>query len=896
MSISTVAPDSPPDDAEAHLALVELAGRRTLHIPADLLARHVLALPGSWDWSVRRAAMEAVLRRIASVRVQEISVAKAPQRGPWGRYILGRADADGALPYDARLSSLAPLRGSCDCADYLRGALGLCKHVLAIVERLARKPLAFRRSLATPGAATPPGTIAWDATPARPTSTDPLEGIRLTAPSPDGHDRASGSPPIARLFQRTPTGAWPLKTTHAADLPARTRLVRSLQAHLSRRRAEADPAARAILAEERARLDRVLRLRAAARRVQRALGHSKRRLYAYQQEGVRRILSEGRLVLADDMGLGKTTQAIVAASALFAAGIVRRGLFVVPASLKPQWEREWRAVSEAPLQIVDGGADTRQATYQSTRRGFLVTNYEQVVRDLEVVTAWAPDLVVLDEAQRIKNWATKTAGAIKRLRPDFRLVLSGTPMENRLDELASIVEWVDDRALEPKWRLAPWHSVYAEGSREVVGARNLDQLRARIAPVLLRRVRSEVLAQLPARQDTMIPVELTAEQRDAHDELSQPIAKLARIARRRPLTQPEFLRLMALLLTQRVIANGMAQLNFKSVWPALHARTPDAPLISSLATPKLAELRELISSLVLTQRRKVVVFSQWRRMLDLAAWSVSDLLASEGLRALFFTGQEGQRRRTQNLVDFHDDPKAAILFLTDAGGVGLNLQKAANACINLELPWNPAVLEQRIGRIHRLGQKKPIDVYNLVSRACIEERIAGVVAGKRALFKGLFDGTTDELQFDRSNALGAMLERLVEEPAAQGTAPEAPVEDAPEDAPLGIDALPSGDEDKDASTPATARDSQHEWPPAVGPMSAIATSPNVVDDADVAEVGRLLGSLTVERRADGGIHLTAPPQAARALLSLFDGLARLLGPVTTSAAPPERQGGGRVRS
>ena len=885
MSISPTAANSPPDDTAAHAALVQLAGRRTLHIPADLLARHVLALPGEWDWPVRRAAMEAVVRRVASVRVQEISVAKAPQRGPWGRYILRRADATGALPYDTRLSSLAPLCGSCDCADYLRGALGLCKHVLAIIDRLARKPLAFRRSLTTPDAATTPWAITWDTTPAQATSTDPLEGIELTAPSANGRDRASGSP-IARLFRRTPTGAWPLKTTQGADLPARMRLVRSLQAHLGRRRAEADPAARAILAEERARLERVLRLRAAAPRVQRALGHSKRRLYAYQQEGVRRILAEGRLVLADDMGLGKTTQAIVAASALFEAGVIRRGLIVVPASLKPQWEREWRAVSEAPLHIVDGGVDVRQATYHSIRRGFLVTNYEQVVRDLDVVTAWAPDLVVLDEAQRIKNWATKTAGAIKSLRPDFRLVLSGTPMENRLDELASIVEWVDDRALEPKWRLVPWHSVYADGAREVVGARNLDHLRTRIAPVLLRRVRSEVLTQLPARQDTMIPVELTAEQRDAHDELSQPIAKLARIARRRPLTQPEFLRLMALLLTQRVIANGMAQLNFKSIWPALRARTPDATVISSLATPKLAELRELISNLVLTQRRKVVVFSQWRRMLELAAWSVSDLLAGEGLRALFFTGQEGQRRRTQNLVDFHDDPKAAILFLTDAGGVGLNLQKAANACINLELPWNPAVLEQRIGRIHRLGQKKPIDVYNLVSRACIEERIAGVVAGKRALFKGLFDGTTDELQFDRSNALGAMLERLVEEPEAKGAAPEAPVEDASEDAPLGIDVLTAGDEDQDASTPPTAGDGQPELAPAIGPESAVATSPNVVNGADAAEVARLLGSLTVERRADGGIHLTAPPQAARALMSLFEGMARLLSPVTASAMPP----------
>jgi SNF2 family DNA or RNA helicase len=122
------------------------------------------------------------------------------------------------------------------------------------------------------------------------------------------------------------------------------------------------------------------------------------------------------------------------------------------------------------------------------------------------------------------------------------------------------------------------------------------------------------------------------------------------------------------------------------------------------------------------------------------------------VRSAFFTGEEGQKRRTQNIVDFHDDPACRVLFATDAGGVGLNLQRAANACINLELPWNPAVLEQRIGRIHRLGQKRPIDVYNLVSEWGIEPRISDLVGNKRAFFTGLFDGTTDEVAFERSGA------------------------------------------------------------------------------------------------------------------------------------------------
>jgi hypothetical protein len=141
-------------------------------------------------------------------------------------------------------------------------------------------------------------------------------------------------------------------------------------------------------------------------------------------------------------------------------------------------------------------------------------------------------------------------------------VLTGTPMENRLDELASIVEWVDDFAREPKWRLASWHTTPSDSRTEVAGARNLATLRTRLAPTIVRRVRHDVLSQLPARTDTRIPIEMTAEQLDEHDALNLPIAQLLGRAQRRPLTQAEFLRLMSLLTTQRVIANEMAQLRF----------------------------------------------------------------------------------------------------------------------------------------------------------------------------------------------------------------------------------------------------------------------------------------------------------------------------------------------
>ena len=147
-------------------------------------------------------------------------------------------------------------------------------------------------------------------------------------------------------------------------------------------------------------------------------------------------------------------------------------------------------------------------------------------------------------------------------------------------------------------------------------------------------------------------------------------------------------------------------------------------------------------------------------MLHLAHWAVSDILAERKLRAGFFTGAEKQRRRTQNIVEFHDDPEFSILFASDAGGVGLNLQRAANCVINLELPWNPAVLEQRIGRIYRLGQKQPIDVYNLVCEQGIESRIADLVGNKQAFFKGLFDGDSDTVKFDQSGSFLSRVRKL----------------------------------------------------------------------------------------------------------------------------------------
>lgn len=387
---------------------------------------------------------------------------------------------------------------------------------------------------------------------------------------------------------------------------------------------------------------------------------------------------------------------------------------------------------------------------------------------------------------------------------------------------------------------------------------------------------------------------MTREQDSEHASLNQPIAQLAAIARRRPLKQAEFLRLMSLMNTQRIIANGLAQLQFEQLWPSLAGHVPTAALLDGLFAPKLGELRSLVEALVVDQRRKVVIFSQWRRMLKLADWAVSDVLGSQGKRSLFFTGAETSKLRTQSLVEFHDDPNAVLLFLTDAGGVGLNLQRAANACINLEQPWNPAVLEQRIGRIYRLGQKQPIDVFNLVSEGSIEARIAGIVGSKRVLFKGVFDGTTNEVRFEGEASFAAEVRRLLDL-----TVPEAPEIEAPhldsDTPPEDTTSDPPDVADADVISEATAASTIDQSTIAEAVDTQLVAddefiSNKVAHDVTADEPGRgsherlpephdvqrLFEQLRISQTEDGSLRVEAPKETARTLAAVLESLGRLL--------------------
>jgi superfamily II DNA or RNA helicase len=892
--------DVHPSLAESTSTLTSYARKTTGNIPPEVLVAQVTKVTADADWPVRKAALDALLRRLGFAKRDGLVVSKRPKPGRvLGTYVTGRGESVArgeveprrghgghgrARPYQTVLESLEPLRASCDCADYLRGSLGLCKHLLVVLDHVFESPERKARALREQDCGSTNGVprLSWD--PVRPL-TGPGErllglSLELSGRAPSAHGRR---PRWAHWFH-----SGRLAIDEISDPKQRLALTEELAEAIEAGALVAAPAVQALLREERDRARRLLEAGRDARPALSVLKSLGRKLYPYQHEGVRRALESGHLLLADDMGLGKTTQAIAVCHALYQSRKVARGLLIVPASLKPQWLREWQETTQVPVQVVDGSPTERVRQYRQMQRGFLIINYEQLLRDLQEIHRFGPEIVILDEAQRIKNWATKSSAYVKTLRPRYRLVLTGTPMENRLEELASILDWVDDTALAPKWRLVPWHTQWdGDGATAKVGARHLDTLRTRLQGCVLRRVRKEVLAQLPSRTDTRVPVLMTSQQAEEHAGLDQPIASLMSRAKRRPLTQAEFLKLMQLLTTQRIICNGLAQLEFDAFWPACSRSRPDPALLEGLFSPKLVELRRLLGELVLEQQRKVVIFSQWRRMLRLADWSVSDLLKDKGYRSVFFTGAEKQVQRTRSVVDFHDDPEVRVMFLSDAGGVGLNLQRAANVCINLELPWNPAVLEQRVGRIHRLGQTQPIDVYNLVSESGLESRIAATLVSKQALFSGLFDGTTDEIKFDLAGGFLSEVERLIEPvevPAIAVNGAGADADSDPEGDPSTLaeneSALPVGTETT-CFAPGEAAPAAASWAAATSLEGEAAAG-----DAPSAQTATALAApdafvsafaaLRAQRTADGGLRIEAPPEAAATLLAMLDGLSKIL--------------------
>lgn len=470
-------------------------------------------------------------------------------------------------------------------------------------------------------------------------------------------------------------------------------------------------------------------------------------LYRYQREGALFAARSGRSLNADDMGLGKTIQAIATVEIMARTVGLERVLVVCPTSLKHQWQQEITRFTDRSAWVVEGLMTQRQTQYQNDSF-YKIVNYEIIHRDLTSIEAWEPEMIILDEAQRIKNWNTRRAQSVKQLRSPYALVLTGTPLENRLEELHSIVEFVDRFRLGPLFRFVHEHQ-HVDERGKVIGYHHLTKIGKTLEPILVRRTKGQVLKQLPERLDKNYFVPMSQAQREHHDENRETVARIAaKWARYHYLSETDQRRLMVALQNMRMSCDSTYLVDHQTKHGV-----------------KAEECLTVLEELFEMPQAKVVVFSQWLRMHEL----LQEQLDTAGHKSLLFHGGVPSKKRKDLIDQFKNEPEHRIFLATDAGGVGLNLQNAS-AVINMDLPWNPAVLEQRIGRVHRLGQHRPVRVINFVAQGSIEEGMLGVLSFKQSLFTGVLDNGRDEVFLG-----GTRLKRFMETVDKATTAIPVPV-------------------------------------------------------------------------------------------------------------------------
>ena len=762
---------------------------------------------------VRRALEE----RAERAKTEKFKVKPADPDQPWRDYTV--TSPVSGKTYRVALRGLERGESYCSCPDYRTNTLGTCKHVLHVLAKVKRRfePRQLQRPFL------PREVAVYVSYLGQPT-------LRLQTPKRLDDEAAS----LLAPFQGGPI----------EDIPRLVKALGKVQ-QLGRQTIiypDAEQFIQQRLFQQRMR-DLVAEIRRDPARHPLRESLLKAQLLPYQLDGIAFAAGAGRAVLADDMGLGKTIQGVGVAELLARQADIRKVLVVCPASLKSQWRCEIERFCDRSVQLIAGGSDDRGGQYASDAF-FTICNYEQVLRDLDAIERARWDLIILDEGQRIKNWEAKTSRVVKGLRSPFALVLSGTPLENRLDELYSVVQFIDDRRLGPGFRFFNRHRVVDEKGK-VLGYKNLADLRENLRPVLLRRTRDSVRLDLPPRTIEYVRIPPTEEQLELHGTNMRVVAS---VVRKPYISEMDLLRLRQALLMCRMAADSSV----------LVTKTPPGE------SSKLARLEELLEQLFAEEGRKVVLFSEWTSMLDL----VEPLLQKRKLRFVRLDGSVPQKQRQQLVYEFQNDGECRLFLTTNAGSTGLNLQ-AANTVINVDLPWNPAVLEQRIARAHRMGQTQPVQVFVLVTEQTIEENLLATLSAKRDLALAALDPEADEDSVEMISGMDQLKQRLE---VLLGAKAEAPIDVSQQQA-------------REAQTRELAAEQKQRVAAAGGELLGAAfkfLGELVATQADKRAVPEVASDLRnrltqcVEEDGDGRQRLTVTLPDKAALHSLADALAQLL--------------------
>ena len=427
--------------------------------------------------------------------------------------------------------------------------------------------------------------------------------------------------------------------------------------------------------------------------------------FPYQLEGIAFLMPRHAALLADEMGLGKTAQAILSMRLLFHQGQIRTALLVAPKPLIHNWARELKLwAPDLPFEIFQADPDARRTTWFTSNCALKLINYEALSRDADIVNDPRIhfDVVVLDEAQRIKNRSSKTAEVVSSLKRSRSWALTGTPVENHADDLINIFNFVDPGRIPadtPIKRLA-----------------NLT------SDTILRRTKDAVQSDMPPKMVSDVQVELTEAQRHAYDRAENDgIVHLNELG--------------GTITVQHVFQLVMRLKQICNFDPL----TGESAKLERL----LADMEEVVAN-----GRKALIFSQWVEPLEVIA------AALEPYGPMLYHGRIPQKDRTPILDRFKaDDSKHVLLMTYGTGSVGLNLQ-FTNYVFLFDRWWNPAVEDQAINRAHRIGQRHPVTVTRFLCEETIEQKIAVILETKRKIFNDLLT------QADKPSNLGLTEEEI----------------------------------------------------------------------------------------------------------------------------------------
>ncbi len=408
--------------------------------------------------------------------------------------------------------------------------------------------------------------------------------------------------------------------------------------------------------------------------------------FPYQYAGVSFLFTRHAAVLADEMGLGKTMQAITTVRLLIRSGLARNILLICPKPLVTNWMREFRTwAPEIPVSTIHGNQSTRQWMWQQATAPVRIANYELLTRDEALVTAPGQsfDLVILDEAQRIKNIDNATSKIVRRISRKRSWALTGTPIENSIDDLVGIFEFVSPGL--------------------VSSGMSVREIRSSVDDHIIRRTKDVVMNDMPPKMIRDEHIDLSPEQADSYHS-----AEEAGVLRLNDMGDEITIKhVFELVLRLKQICN------FDPV-----------TLASSKLERLTADMEEVAAS-----GQKAIVFSQWVKSLD----QISERIAR--FNPLAFHGRIPSSRRDAVLAEFRENPERHVLLMSyGAGSVGLNLQFCRYVFL-FDRWWNPAIEDQAINRAHRIGAVGSVTVSRMIMAGTIEEKIHEVLEGKRELFR-----------------------------------------------------------------------------------------------------------------------------------------------------------------